>query len=140
MSSGIISQLIENIENENEESLIEQFTIISVRPNEKVLAMLNIMTELSGRNYSSEISRIISSQLLNEVCSSIEYAEPILNAAEQVFNTGDHYFDDSSVLSYLGRNKYLDYDFTGFSAQIKLAFSGSLKTKPTTSKLSDDKV
>ena len=61
MSNGIISQLIKNIEHENDEILVEQFTMISVRPSEKVLAMLDVMAELSGKNYSSEISRIISS-------------------------------------------------------------------------------
>lgn len=119
MSNGIISQLIENIEHENDEILVEQFTMISVRPSEKVLAMLDVMVELSGKNYSSEISKIISSQLLDEVHSSIEYAEPILNAAEQVFNAGDDSFYGSSVLSTLNDMKYIKYDFDGLRDQIK---------------------
>ena len=119
MSNGIISQLIENIEHENDEILVEQFTMISVRPSEKVLAMLDVMAELSGKNYSSEISRIISSRLLGEVRSSIEYAEPIINAAEQIFNSGDDHFHGSSVLSDLSEMKYIKYDFDGLRDQIK---------------------
>lgn len=119
MSNGIISQLIENIEHENDEILVEQFTMISVRPSEKVLAMLDVMAELSGKNYSSEISRIISSRLLDKVRSSIEYAEPIINAAEQIFNAGDDHFHDSSVLSDLSEMKYIKYDFDGLRDQIK---------------------
>ncbi|WML92091.1 hypothetical protein RCF98_07040 [Thiothrix lacustris] len=116
MTNGIISSLIKDIEENNNEIRAEQYAMVNVRPNEKILAMIEVMMKISGKNYSSLFTEIISLELADIAASNIEYAEPILNAAEQVFNKEDHYFlQQDCALSILKDEGYIKiYEYNPF--------------------------
>jgi hypothetical protein len=119
MSNGIILSVIKDIEKINNETHVEQYTIVNVRPSEKILVMIDIMMKISGKNYSSVISEIISSQLVNIAASDIEYAEPILNTAEQLFNEGDRCFQKDCAFDILCRKGYIKYELAPDEHELK---------------------
>ncbi len=120
MSNGIISRLIEEIEENNNDIRVEEHIMVNVRPSEKVLSMLDFIMKISGRNFSSEISEIISSKLVDIACSSIEYAEPILNASEQVFNNGYTRFQEGCAFDILCNEGYIKYELAPTESELKM--------------------
>ena len=122
MNNRIISPIIKDIEETNKEVRSEQsneYTIVNVRPSENILAMLDFMSKLSRKNYSSVIPEIISLELAN-FATSIEYAETILDTAEKIFSNGDNCFQEGCALAILGDNDYIKYELSPTEREVKI--------------------
>jgi hypothetical protein len=114
MKTGIISDFIENIEATN-----EQRPIISVRPSDKVMAMLDFMAKISEKNYAQSFSQLVSSELIY-IVNAIKIPDILLDAAEKVFLSGKDGFQKGSALEYLYKNGYIDYKLPPFKAKVML--------------------
>jgi ribosomal silencing factor RsfS len=83
MSQGIISKLIEEIGEAQTEARAEEYTMVNVRPGEKVSAMLELVAALSGKSASALVAEVLSSRLAEYAASSIDRVEAIMDAAEE---------------------------------------------------------
>lgn len=84
MSLGIISKVIEEISEAQIYARAEHYTMVNVRPGEKVSAMLSLVAELSGKSATGLVAEVLSSRLAEYAVSSIEHVDAIMSAAEQV--------------------------------------------------------
>jgi predicted transcriptional regulator len=84
MNSGIISKAISNIVEAQSEKKSEGFTMVNVRPGEKVSAMLDVLAHLYQKSPSVVIADALSRKIAAHAASSEMYADAILDAAEQV--------------------------------------------------------
>ncbi|NYS80500.1 MULTISPECIES: hypothetical protein [Halomonadaceae] len=83
MSIGILSTVIQAIDEAQMEARAEQHTMVNVRPGEKVSSMLDLVAELSGKSATGLVSEALSSHLQTYAAASFEYADSIMEAAEQ---------------------------------------------------------
>ncbi|MGH7019452.1 MAG: hypothetical protein ACREEY_06220 [Brevundimonas sp.] len=104
MSQGILSKLIKEIGEADDESRAENYAMVNVRPGDKVASMLEIVSKLSGRSPSSLVTDQISLRLARYAASSSENADVILDAAEEALE-GDRSrgFQAGSSLDMLER-------------------------------------
>ncbi len=86
MSRGILSKMIEEIGESQAEIRAEDYTMVNVRPGEKVASMLDLVSGLSGKTPSAVIAEELSSRLAAYATSSATHARAILNAAEEALN------------------------------------------------------
>ena len=56
----MLTDLIDRINRESYESKENMFTTINVRPNEKIMAMLDLMNQLEGKNPATSLSEEFS--------------------------------------------------------------------------------
>ena len=54
MSRGILSKMIEEIGESQAEIRAEDYTMVNVRPGEKVASMLDLLSGLSGKTITSQ--------------------------------------------------------------------------------------
>ena len=87
MNKSIISNALSSIIEAEDDKRAENFTMINVRPGEKVSAMLDILTFLTKKTPSTLISEAFSIQLAEYTCSSVSHADAVLDAVEQVLET-----------------------------------------------------
>lgn len=111
MTNGILSKLINEIGEENAEVRAESYTMVNVRPGDKVAAMLDILTKLSGKSPSVLVADEISRRLATYAASSARNAEAILDAVEKA-SQQDHTvrFQDGSALDLLQKAGILEID------------------------------
>lgn len=102
MTGGILSKLINEIGEAQAEARAENYTMVNVRPGDKVSCMLDIMSKLTGRSPSALVTDEISRRLAAYVASSSDNAEVILDAAEDALKQDDAYgFQVGSALDLL---------------------------------------
>lgn len=83
MSRGILSKMIEEIGETQAEIRAEDYTMVNVRPGEKVASMLGLVSALSGKTPSAVVAEELSSRLAAYAVSSATHAGAILDAAEE---------------------------------------------------------
>lgn len=83
MSRGILSKVIEEIGETRAEIRAEDYTMVNVRPGEKVASMLGLVSALSGKTPSAVVAEELSSRLAAYAVSSATHAGAILDAAEE---------------------------------------------------------
>ena len=81
MSRGILSKVIEEIGETQAEIRAEDYTMVNVRPGEKVASMLDLVSALSGKTPSAVVAEELSSRLAAYAVSSATHAGAILDAA-----------------------------------------------------------
>ncbi len=102
MTSGILSKLIEEIGDTQAEVRAESYTMVNVRPGEKVGALLELLSELSKKNPSALVTDALSSRLAVYATSCTDNADAILNAAESALKQDGVYgFQHGSALDIL---------------------------------------
>lgn len=116
MSHGILAKLISEIGEADADSRAESYAMVNVRPGDKVAAMLEILSKLSGRSASSLVTDQISLRLARYAASSPENADVILDAAEEALG-GDRSrgFQVGSSLDMLERAGIIEVKRTGRS-------------------------
>lgn len=87
MNRNIFSQALSSVIETEDEHRAESFSMINIRPGEKVAAMLDILTHLSKKTPSALIADVFSTELASYACSSILHADAVLDAVEQVLTT-----------------------------------------------------
>lgn len=73
----MLSDIIKKINDEAYESNEESFVTINVRPNEKILGMLDVIAFLEGKNPASSMSKQFSQKLAELLMSSKDNQEII---------------------------------------------------------------
>lgn len=106
MSIGILSTVIQAIGEAQVEARAEQHTMVNVRPGEKVSAMLDLVAELSGKSATGLVAEVISSRLHAYASSSFEYADSIMDAAEQALKQ-DGIFQPGCTLELLAKTNVM---------------------------------
>ena len=111
MTNGILSKLINEIGEENAEVRAESYTMVNVRPGDKVAAMLDILTKLSGKSASVLVADEIARRLATYAASSARNAEAILDAVEKASQQDDTFhYQDGSALDLLQKAGILEID------------------------------
>lgn len=100
MSTGILSSVIQAIGEAHIEARAEQHVMVNVRPGEKVSSMLDLVAELSGKSATGLVAEVLSSRLQTYAASSYEYADSIMDAAEQALKQ-DGIFQPGCALDLL---------------------------------------
>lgn len=73
----MLSDLIEKISNDAYEANETSFTTINVRPNEKIIGMLDVISHLNGKSPTSSMSKQFSQKLAEFLMSSKDNKEII---------------------------------------------------------------
>lgn len=111
MSNGILSKLISEIGDANAEARSESYTMVNVRPGEKVSAMLDLLAKLSGKSPSALVSDELSRRLAILATSNPAYTGAILSAVEKSLDeSGSYGFQDGSALDYLEKAKIIEVE------------------------------
>lgn len=111
MTNGILSKLINEIGEANAEARAESYTMVNVRPGDKVSAMLDLLTRLSGKSPSALVADEISHRLASLAASSEENAEAILNAVEKALEQEPLLgFQENSALDLLQKGGILEVE------------------------------
>ena len=116
MSRGIISKLIEEIGEAQFEARAEEYTMVNVRPGEKVSAMLELVAALSGKSASAVVAEVLSSRLAEYAASSIDRIDAIMDAAEETLKQ-DGRFQPGCALENLEKANILKLE-NGFHKQL----------------------
>jgi len=102
MTNGILSKLINEIGEAHAEVRAENYTMVNVRPGDKVASMLDILSKLSGKSPSALVTDELSRRLAAYVASSSDNADVILDAAEEILKQDGAYgFQVGSSLDLL---------------------------------------
>ena len=107
MNKSIISNALSSILEAEDEHRAESFSMINVRPGEKVAAMLDILTHLSKKTPSALIADALSRELANYACSSISHADAVLDAVEQAL-ANQEVVNPECALGFLQEAKFLE--------------------------------
>lgn len=83
----MLSDIIKKINDEAYESNEESFVTINVRPNEKILGMLDVITFLEGKNPASSMSKQFSQKLAELLMSSKDNKEIIQSIIDNKIKT-----------------------------------------------------
>lgn len=81
MSDGIFSRLVEEDLRRQTEAKSEEYVMVNVRPGEKVGAMLDLMSCLTGKTPSVLIAEKLSEELSDYAASSVANSTAIFEAA-----------------------------------------------------------
>lgn len=107
MSNGIFSTAIKNAIAVHTETKTEGYTMVNVRPGEKVSAMLDVISHLHQKSPSMIIIDELSKKLAEYAVSSVDHAQPVLNALERlVQEEQSHNINASSALGILKEQKF----------------------------------
>jgi len=117
MSRGIISKLIEDIGEAQAEVRAEEYTMVNVRPGEKVTAMLDLVAALSGKTASAVVAGELSSRLAAYAVSSSDHAEAIMDAAQEVLKQ-DQMFQPGCALEILKNENVIEVE-SGFQKKLR---------------------
>lgn len=107
MNKSIISNALSSIIEAEDEHRAESFSMINVRPGEKVAAMLDILTHLSKKTPSALIADALSTELAHYAYSSISHADAVLDAVEQALAT-QGMVNPECALGLLKEAKYIE--------------------------------
>ena len=117
MSRGIISKVIEDIGEAQAEVRAEEYTMVNVRPGEKVATMLDLVAALSGKTASAIVAEELSSRLAAYAASSCDHAEAIMDAAEEVLKQ-DQMFQSGCALDILKEADVIELE-SGFQKELR---------------------
>lgn len=133
MSNGILSKLINEIGEANAEARSESYTMVNVRPGEKVSAMLDLLAKLSGKSPSALVSDELSKRLAKRVASNPAYADTILKAVEMSLAERESSgFQENSALDYLQKQGVIEVKdpiTTRAASQVADLFASSKKNQ-----------
>jgi len=102
VTNGILSKLINEIGEAQADARSESYSMINVRPGDKVAAMLDLLSKLAGKSPSALITDEISRRLADYAASSTINADAIMDAAEHALERENAYgFQEGSALDYL---------------------------------------
>jgi hypothetical protein len=111
MTNGILSKLINEIGERHAEARAENYTMVNVRPGEKVAVMLDILSKLSGKTPSALVTDEISLRLAQYAASSPDNAEAILDAAEKtLMQDGSYGFQEGSAFDFLKKEGLVEIE------------------------------
>ena len=97
MNSGIFSKAISNIVEAKTDQKSEGFTMVNVRPGEKVSAMLDVVSHLNGKSPSAVIAVALSAKIADFAASSKNNAQAILDASEKAIIESSYPHADSAL-------------------------------------------
>lgn len=117
MSRGILSKMIEEIGETQAEIRAEDYTMVNVRPGEKVASMLDLVSSLSGKTPSAVVAEELSSRLAAYAVSSPPHAGAILDAAEKAL-TQNQMLQPGCALDILQKADVFELE-NGFEKQIR---------------------
>lgn len=121
MSRGIISKVIEEIGEAQAEVRAEEYTMVNVRPGEKVAAMLDLVAALSGKTASAVVAEELSSRLAAYAVSSSSHADAIMDAAQGVLEQ-DQMLQYGSALDILQKANVIEVE-SGFQKSLRRKLS-----------------
>lgn len=102
MTKGVLSTIIDGIGGADAEQRAESYVMVNVRPGEKVAAMLDLLSKMSGKSPSALVTDELSRRLADYAAASFANTEAILSAAETVLEQGGGYgFQEGSALALL---------------------------------------
>lgn len=117
MSRGIISKVIEGIGEAQAEVRAEEYTMVNVRPGEKVAAMLDLVAALSGKTASAVVAEELSSRLAAYAVSSGDHADAIMDAAQEVLER-DQMLQSGCALEILQKADVIEVE-SGFEKELR---------------------
>jgi glutaredoxin 2 len=106
MTNGIFAKAISNIVEAQSEKKHDGYTMINVRPGEKISAMLDVIAYLNQKSPSGIIADALSQKIADHAASSALYADAILEAATKIVSDGGH-FQKQSALGILENKKLI---------------------------------
>lgn len=111
MTNGILSKLINEIGEAQADARAESYSMVNVRPGDKVAAMLDLLSKLAGKSPSALITDEISRRLADYAASATINADAIMDAAEHAFERENAYgFQEGSALDYLQKAGILEIE------------------------------
>lgn len=117
MSLGIISKVIEDIADAQTDALSHEYTMVNVRPGEKVSAMLDLVAALSGKSASALVAQVLSVRLAEYAASCVTYKDAILDAAQAAL-TLSGMFQPGCALSLLEQADVINVE-NGFQKTLR---------------------
>ena len=117
MSRGILSKVIEEIGETQAEIRAEDYTMVNVRPGEKVASMLDLVSALAGKTPSAVVAEELSSRLAAYAVSSATHAGAILDAAEEALKQ-NQMLQPGCALDILQKADVIEVE-NGFEKQIR---------------------
>lgn len=120
MSRGILSKMIEEIGETQAEIRAEDYTMVNVRPGEKVASMLDLVAALSGKTPSAVVAEELSSRLAAYAASSATHAGAILDATEEALKQSQM-LQPGCALDILQKADVIELE-NGFQKKIKGKF------------------
>ncbi|WMS45291.1 hypothetical protein RDV64_23410 (plasmid) [Acuticoccus sp. MNP-M23] len=119
MTNGILSKVIGDIGEADSEARAESYTMVNVRPGEKVAAMLSTLSKLAGKSPSAVVTDEISRRLSDYARSSLAHSEAILDATEKALKDGGYSsFQSGSALDILQREGVVELE-TPFAKELR---------------------
>lgn len=111
MTNGILSKLINEIGEAQADARAESYSMVNVRPGDKVAAMLDLLSKLAGKSPSALITDEISRRLADYAASATINADAIMDAAEHALERENAYgFQEGSALDYLQKAGILEIE------------------------------
>lgn len=111
MTNGILSKLISEIGEAQADARAESYSMVNVRPGDKVAAMLDLLSKLAGKSPSALITDEISRRLADYAASATINADAIMDAAEHALERENAYgFQEGSALDYLQKAGILEIE------------------------------
>ncbi|WEF22878.1 hypothetical protein [Paracoccus sp. S3-43] len=111
MTNGILSKLINEIGEAQADARTESYSMVNVRPGDKVAAMLDLLSKLAGKSPSALITDEISRRLADYAASATINADAIMDAAEHALERENAYgFQEGSALDYLQKAGILEIE------------------------------
>jgi len=107
MSDGILSRLVEDGKRSAEEARAESYVMVNVRPGEKVSALLDLLSRLSGKSPSALMAERLSEALADLAMSSAAHGPAILNAAAKGAS-----FHDGCAMAILEQRGVIEWHST----------------------------
>lgn len=98
MNSGIFSRLIEDNLRSEKEARTENYVMVNVRPGEKVGALLDLMSRLTGKTTSALMADKISEEIADYAASSIAHETAILDAAVKAIEQDGFWLEGALAL------------------------------------------
>lgn len=111
MTNGILSKLINEIGEAQADVRAESYSMVNVRPGDKVAVMLDLLSKLAGKSPSALVTDEISRRLADYAASSTSNVDAIMNAAEHALDRENAYgFQEGSALYYLQKAGILEIE------------------------------
>jgi hypothetical protein len=111
VTNGILSKLINEIGEAQADARAESYSMVNVRPGDKVAAMLDLLSKLAGKSPSALITDEISRRLADYAASATINADAIMDAAEHALERENAYgFQEGSALDYLQKAGILEIE------------------------------
>ncbi|MCR6499074.1 hypothetical protein MUO32_08530 [Shinella sp. CPCC 101442] len=117
MSRGILSKVIEDIGEAQAEIRAEDYTMVNVRPGEKVAVMLELIAVLSGKTASAVVAEELSSRLAAYAASSVAHVDAIMDATERALKQSQM-LQPGSALAILQKGGVLEVE-DGFHEKLR---------------------